>query len=1578
MNRTIDQSTLAGAFQNTLNSISSKRPILLFPVRLETVYRKAERSIRPAGSQTGTKVSATDLCVRIFPDEILLNYYNEKLTAQEISDAKYFWLQWFIASGSDTREFEAWQVLCSRYDVDKAAWLARCLHPASLPDFMSRRPYLRINNVEAAIHDTYSLLGDTLLDEDLIKKSVQERKLEENLQKIDDHLSTIVNCVRNAEYIVDYLYDAIIAVIDYLEKRIRLFVDFYTKCESEFVGDLKTMELWDTDYNELLGMQKRVSGIASEFEGRRLSLAEMVKMYLDDPKNKDVFPSVTEETSDFPASVKSDLLPDRFLLFAEAKNGKTYVRYGNPVKKDLDLGLVPSKDMSEDFKMDADSNLTKTGKITWMTDYDEAESCGMAITLPDIGSTPFNYIYVLGIKAQDSGHHVIEWTSSERLLKELFLGHNYLGEGMSIVRKGTPTNQVDGAAPMEDLSDEEIMRLRFNVEIKASVPSTGTSSGSVSSSVLQGADAGTVLSRNFRGTDFSRVPGHDNMELTESAVAMRGLWRRFVEDRVQGSGNSFKSFITEVGAFFADYVRSTGVYPTLRVGKNPYGILPVTDYMSMLESMIHCDSVSSNIKYLYYTIAKLGARWQQLRNGRVYTVDNLGQNSEIAYLKLVSQNARSVEYRKRLCISTPLINSGNAKTDLIGLKEETPDYFKSSLTDIVEDYDIKDMIDVVKVDLPLISDERAAELVGEFIDAMSYRLDAWYTAMVCYLMDRQRKLYPEGVAHPAIGAYGWVFNLKPDNRTEDPDKDQVIKDMKLPKDSTVITDSKSSPAEYIVAPSVQHAITAAVLRSAYVGSDGRGKDPRMCINLSSARARQALRILESVKDGMATSIVLGTEFERYLHDVAKNSEYKLEMDKFIYPLRKLYPQSVDIFSPNDSRAKNYTMNVINAESLLNSIVSDKNKIYWNNSGRLSEWLEKNFDKVSPLNELKSLPECQDKEEIATLCALIERVYDSYDALNDLLLGEGVYRLVAGDKASFAAISNFMAKGSGNIPSPAILDTPLEYVAVAHKTVLPMPAASAKPLSVLANAEPRVDQWLRGMIGKMSTVVFWVEMGDLIQKSNLEILDIDPVEYLYASSSEHAFMTLLEIKWRKKYGHYTEKIRIVTGDPSQLEPGEVLDKEDNEFSIYEDSMRIDNLRALVFGSRPLRASDFAPGKDVNDEASVDVEDLRKRLESTTSYLNSLRSRIQLVYDETDGEEFIDDETLMEMYSLVAVAIECGIYEASVPYRPELMISQYDKILERPVWDKCVEVQRDLRNSLLSIISLIDDKLTSSSKIALSSVESYCEAIRKLTLASFKVLPLFRLEKALEDNEKSILSRSLGRSVKQNFSNATDQILDEWLEETASVRPGMMLWDKASMFSLAAGIETGKSSIYQIKADGKAGNEWLGTTVSSESELDDADTMVILSSSNLKEGSANSGLVIDSWIEYIPYQKHTAGMSIHIDQPDAEAPQAILLAVHPDIPGATNYKERWDITKVAEILDSTRFMLQNRAVDPEVISTDAELSKVLPLLSDANLKLIAGIGGSLISFTLKQDEYVARVGEEIFRQMPGGSILGRSLK
>src|SRR5262249_28388477 len=89
--------------------------------------------------------------------------------------------------------------------------------------------------------------------------------------------------------------------------------------------------------------------------------------------------------------------------------------------------------------------------------------------------------------------------------------------------------------------------------------------------------------------------------------------------------------------------------------------------------------------------------------------------------------------------------------------------------------------------------------------------------------------------------------------------------------------------EFLHAPSLQQASTAAVLRSGYLAhrADAGSEHAPLSIDLSSARVRQAAHLAEGVRSGQAPAALLGYQLERDLRERG--------LSAMILPLRTLPP-----------------------------------------------------------------------------------------------------------------------------------------------------------------------------------------------------------------------------------------------------------------------------------------------------------------------------------------------------------------------------------------------------------------------------------------------------------------------------------------------------------------------------------------------------------------------------------------------------------------------------------------------------------------------------------------------------------------
>jgi len=216
--------------------------------------------------------------------------------------------------------------------------------------------------------------------------------------------------------------------------------------------------------------------------------------------------------------------------------------------------------------------------------------------------------------------------------------------------------------------------------------------------------------------------------------------------------------------------------------------------------------------------------------------------------------------------------------------------------------------------------------------------------------------------------------------------------------------------------------------------------------------------------------------------------------------------------------------------------------------------------------------------------------------------------------------------------------------------------------------------------------------------------------------------------------------------------------------------------------------------------------------------------------------------------------------------------------------------------------------------------------------FKVVPRFTLQKSLTEETLKTYNSVLNEGIKY-YNNLTKKQFAEWQSDVAEVREQMKSWHHLDMFQSMCGQDTGKVAILQMADKGDISNrKWLGAEVADERELCDVDSLVIYNSEalNTLSGAAyHSGLIIDNWIEYIPYTQQTAGMVFHCDRPDNEAPQSILMALSSDFLVNGN-NTNWDTGKILKILDSTMKMVKCRAIDVDDIYKDSDLSTVSPFL------------------------------------------------
>ena len=144
----------------------------------------------------------------------------------------------------------------------------------------------------------------------------------------------------------------------------------------------------------------------------------------------------------------------------------------------------------------------------------------------------------------------------------------------------------------------------------------------------------------------------------------------------------------------------------------------------------------------------------------------------------------------------------------------------------------------------------------EQLDVASHRLDAWITG----LAHRRLTALRAATATPVgayVAAYGWVENLARTPGTRWPRTSAALEDPSRP----VYANPQSEG--FVHAPSVNHAVTAAILRGGYMSQRNEGDvENRMAVNLSSRRTRLACGLIDGVRAGNTLGALLGYRLER--------------------------------------------------------------------------------------------------------------------------------------------------------------------------------------------------------------------------------------------------------------------------------------------------------------------------------------------------------------------------------------------------------------------------------------------------------------------------------------------------------------------------------------------------------------------------------------------------------------------------------------------------------------------------------------------------------------------------------------------
>lgn len=354
--------------------------------------------------------------------------------------------------------------------------------------------------------------------------------------------------------------------------------------------------------------------------------------------------SVAEVNNSWTEAPRMKAMPDKFVAVLYTGITKRTVIFTKPVRDGLAVGIDPLLDEDDQIKKDANKDLQFNEDLSWMIDFETAVEVGMGMKIdlsPTEASAGFDKIFVMGLRFST------DEKASAAVLEKLIEEHFHSEQGFELIKQGTPTNNTEES------------------------PSGHSSDG----------DADASYARLFRDSEaFAETNVYwlqpDGQRLAESLNLTSGVFK----NKVNAKGNDqreayamntalfpatmgyfmeemmdplFSERTIEQTRFFASrFVSGRGPIPAIKIGRQPYGILPTTAYskIGFYEHLSAAYEELGNAKDPYLsqlnkTIKQLDKVWTSLSD----SVDYIGKTGDPhqVLLSVLGLHSNSVEFHQR-------------------------------------------------------------------------------------------------------------------------------------------------------------------------------------------------------------------------------------------------------------------------------------------------------------------------------------------------------------------------------------------------------------------------------------------------------------------------------------------------------------------------------------------------------------------------------------------------------------------------------------------------------------------------------------------------------------------------------------------------------------------------------------------------------------------------------------------------------------------------------------------------------------------------------------------------------------------
>ena len=545
------------------------------------------RTLLAAGPVPGAaRQPEHQLLVRIYPDDCSIDTFEPLMSGSELTDVKTYWMNIWRAGGVENDQRGAWAGLVSAHGSGRAGWLADNFQPVNL----AGEPAKTNATDEILVIPTATPLAAA--EATAISAYWQSVWLADGdatlVGAAHDALITAVGAARAAELITGYA----------------------------------PFNLADSP--------------AAPLTRATVGLSVAFVVFPPDPVT-------TQQTWSQAPQVRQ--FPDRFVVLGFNGSAQTVEAVGGPVTLPLYTGPDPSADPASGIHPDG-PDLFVPDELQWMVDFDQAVAAGMGLVIPltaDQFATGFTRLLVIGLQLSTTAG------DGPAALQELLAHHQWSRSGFFLVPQGTPAHNSAGTSAGSTPEDDA----DASFDDRKNRPLFTT----VSDPALK--QDGQWLAEFLRldPAFVSGVHGSGGLDQKQSRAMQAALWPATLGYWMQtlftpnpGTSPIFPDdVIAQTRSFFTSYVSGRGAVPAIRIGGQPYGVLPVTAF-SRIQWYSGTGELSASISpsflgSLYDLLRQIDADWASLSQNAAF-VGKAGDPHQ-TLLDILALEPSSVEYYSR-------------------------------------------------------------------------------------------------------------------------------------------------------------------------------------------------------------------------------------------------------------------------------------------------------------------------------------------------------------------------------------------------------------------------------------------------------------------------------------------------------------------------------------------------------------------------------------------------------------------------------------------------------------------------------------------------------------------------------------------------------------------------------------------------------------------------------------------------------------------------------------------------------------------------------------------------------------------